>query len=173
MLQIDPDFFESISNRSASHLALRDYARAIDDSDKASIALPRQTRPCVVLLELTWQSQAATCRGLRCTCSLRPQGGNRPARRAQALALLATREATPGQRLPKKACAAPPRRAPSRCAQPCHAMPCRSAATRIRCCDGLAALRSAGRQGHMRRSALAAHGHSGGLATVAHTRGVS
>jgi hypothetical protein len=39
LLQIDPDFFESISNRSASHLALRDYARAIDDSDKASIAL--------------------------------------------------------------------------------------------------------------------------------------
>ncbi len=38
MAQIDPDFFESLSNRAASHLALHDYARAIDDSDKASVA---------------------------------------------------------------------------------------------------------------------------------------
>jgi hypothetical protein len=47
LLQIDPDFFESISNRSASHLALRDYARAIDDSDKASIAAPVRRTYCV------------------------------------------------------------------------------------------------------------------------------
>jgi hypothetical protein len=38
MAQIDPDFFESLSNRAASHLALHDYARAIDDSEKASVA---------------------------------------------------------------------------------------------------------------------------------------